>query len=138
MNCIVSLPTWFFTGQSFQYVRLLNITTIHGMSHRLYYSLACSSRAIIEEPASYYMVAKLVTITQLKLCSIQFPTAMSDSNSVNSFLLEVIMSSQNKSIFSHDSFNHTWQMILIASRTTLNAASKRHILWNDSSQAPSW
>jgi len=46
-NCLASFLNWVFNGQSFQYILVYNITTMHAMNYRPFFYLACSSRVSI-------------------------------------------------------------------------------------------
>jgi len=63
---------------------------------------------------------------------------MSDSKSLNTSLLEVMISSNNESVFIHDWSDHTWLIILDDWWASMNVGSKRPIAWNNSRHAPSW
>jgi len=63
---------------------------------------------------------------------------MLDSKSINTSLLEVMISSKNECIFIRDLCDHTLQIILDAWWTSMNVASKRPIAWNNSRHASSW
>jgi len=72
---------------------------MHTVSHRTYYCLQCSSRVNIQAPAFYSTIMSLLTVSQLELHSLQLPTAMSDSQSINTSSLQVTISSKNDQIF---------------------------------------
>ena len=63
---------------------------------------------------------------------------MSDTQSVNTSLLEVMISSKNETVFIHDLSDLTLQIILNAWWASMNVDSKRPIAWNNYRHAPSW
>jgi hypothetical protein len=63
---------------------------------------------------------------------------MSDSQSLNTSLLEVMISSKNERVFIRDLSNLTLQIIFDAWWASMNIGSKRPIAWNNSRHAPSW
>ena len=63
---------------------------------------------------------------------------MSDTKSLNTSLLEVMISSKNDRVFIRDLSDLTLQLIFDAGWASTNVASKRPIAWNDSRHATSW
>jgi hypothetical protein len=63
---------------------------------------------------------------------------MSDSKSINTSLLEVIIASTNECVFIHDLNDLTLQIIVEDWWTSMNVDSKLSIASNDSRHAPSW
>jgi len=63
---------------------------------------------------------------------------MSDSQSWNTFLLEVMISSKNEYVLIRDLSDRTLQIIFDAWWASLNSGSKGPIAWRDSRHAPSW
>jgi hypothetical protein len=63
---------------------------------------------------------------------------MSDSKSLNTSLLEVMISSKNERVFIRDLCDLTLQIIFDAWWASMNEGSKRPIAWNASRHAPSW
>jgi len=63
---------------------------------------------------------------------------MSDSQSLNTCLLEVMFSSKNERVFVRDLSDHSFQNIFDAWWASMNVVSKRPIAWNNSRHAPSW
>ena len=108
------------------------------MSHRSNFSVACSSKVDIQEAAFYMTITYLLTVTRIELPRVQFPTAMSDTNSLNTSWLEVMISSQHEHVFIRDLSELTLQMIFDAWWASMNVGSKRPIAWNNSRHAPSW
>jgi hypothetical protein len=80
----------------------------------------------------------LATAIQLELYSYQIPNAMSDSISINTSLLEVMISSKNKRVFIRDLNDLTLQIIFDSWWTSMNVDSKLSIAWNNFRHAPSW
>ena len=69
------------------------------MSHWSDIFLACSSRVNIQEPASYFTVMIILSVSQIELTSFQIPTAMLDSKSLNMSMLKVMISYKIAHIF---------------------------------------
>ena len=63
---------------------------------------------------------------------------MSDSQSFNTPLVEVMISSKNGHVFICGSSDLTLEIVFDASWASMNVGSKRPIAWNDSRHAPSW
>jgi len=79
-----------------------------------------------------------LTVSQWELHCFQLSTTMSDSQSLNTSLLEVVISSTNDYVFIHDLNDLTLQIIFDGWWASMNVGSKNHIDWNDSRHAPSW
>jgi len=120
------------------YVLVFNFTNMHAMSHRSDVFLACSSEVNIYEPAFYLTIMYLLTVTQIELPRVQFPTVMSDTKSLNTSLLEVMISSNNLHVFIFDLSDLTLQMIFDTWWASMNEGSKWPIAWNNSRHVPSW
>jgi len=136
--CIVLYWNWTIDSQSFQYILVYHYTTMHGMSHRAYFFVARSSRVNIQEPAIFSTIPYLLTSFQSQLPSHPIPTAMSDSQSLNTSLLAVIISSKNERVFIRDLNDLTLQIIFDAWWASMNVGSKRSLAWENSRHAPSW
>jgi len=80
----------------------------------------------------------LLTVSQLELHSFQIPTTMSDSQSINTSLLEVKISSKNESVCIRHLSNLTLPTIFHAWWASMNIGSKRRIAWSNSGHAPLW
>jgi len=65
-------------------------------------------------------------------------TAMSDTKSLNTSLLEVMISSKNECVLICYLSDLTLQIIFDAWRAPIDEGSKRPIGWNNSRHAPSW
>jgi hypothetical protein len=63
---------------------------------------------------------------------------MSDTQSLNTSLLEVMISSQNEPAFIRDLSDLTFQIIFDARLASMNVGSKLYIPWKNSRYAPSW
>jgi len=120
------------------YVLVFNFTNMHAMSHRTDFFLTCSSKVNIEEPAFYLTITYPLTVTQIELPRVQLLTAISDTKSLNTSLLEVIISSENECVFICDLSDLTLQIIFDAWWASMNVGSKRPIAWNDSRHAALW
>jgi hypothetical protein len=79
-----------------------------------------------------------LTVTQIELRRVRFPTAMSDTKSLNTSWLDVMISSKNKRVFIRDLSDLILQIVFDASWASMNVGLKRPIAWNDSRHAPSW
>jgi len=63
---------------------------------------------------------------------------MSDTQSLNTSLLEVMISSKNERVVIRDLSNLTWQIVFDAWWTSMDVGSKRPIAWKNSRHAPVW
>ncbi|KAF8251988.1 hypothetical protein K440DRAFT_636171 [Wilcoxina mikolae CBS 423.85] len=63
---------------------------------------------------------------------------MSDSISLNTFLLEVMISLKNESVFIGDLSDLTMEIMFDAWWPSMNEGSKQPIDWNNSRHTPSW
>jgi len=63
---------------------------------------------------------------------------MSDSQSINTSLLEVSISSKNEQVFIHDLSDHTLQIIFDAGWASMNVGLKCAIAWSESRHVPLW
>jgi hypothetical protein len=65
-------------------------------------------------------------------------TAMSNTQSLNTSLLEVMFYSKNECVFIRDLSDLTFEIILDAWWASMNIGSKRPVAWNNSRHEPSW
>jgi len=137
MNWIVLCLDRVLHGQSSQSVLVYNFTNMHAMSCRSDF-LACSGTVNIIEPAGCNTVTLLSAVFPVGLPSLLLLTAMSDSKSLNTFLLGVMIASKNKCVLIHDLSDLTLQIIFDAWWASMNVDSKRPIAWNNSGHVPSW
>ena len=79
-----------------------------------------------------------MTVSQGELPSYHIPTAMLDSNSMNTVLLEVMISSKYERVFIRDLGDLTLQIIFDASWASMNIRSKHPIARDNSRLAPCW
>src|SRR5258705_4805108 len=63
---------------------------------------------------------------------------MSDAQSLNTGLLDVLICSTKEGVLIRDSSDLTLQILFDAWWTSMNVGSKRWIAWNNSRYAPSW
>jgi len=63
---------------------------------------------------------------------------MSDSQSLNTSMLEVMISSKNERVFIRDLSDLTLKIVFDAWWDSMNVDLKRPIAWNNSRHAPSW
>ena len=75
---------------------------------------------------------------QVELPRVQFPTAMSDIKSLNTSLLEVMISSTYECVFICDLRDLNFQIIFDALWASMNVGSKQPIACNSSRQLPLW
>jgi len=107
------------------------------MSHRSDF-FAGTSRVNIQEPSVCFTIMFLSAVSRVRLPSVLIPTTMSDSQSLNTTLLEVMVSCKSECIFVCDLSDLTFQIIFNAWWASMNAGSKRPIAWNNSRDASSW
>jgi len=131
------LQNWVLRGQSFQSVLVYNFTNIYAMSHRAEF-FARSCRANIQEPAVCITVPLPLAVFRLGLPRFLIPTAMSGSKSLNTSLLEVIVSSRNEHVFIRDLSDLTLQIVMDAWWASMNVGSEWPIAWDNSRHAPWW
>jgi len=77
-----------------------------------------------------------LTVSQVELLSIQISTAMSNSTSWYTMLVEIMISSKNQRVSIQDLSNLTLQIILDAYWVSLNGGTKSPIVRNISTHAP--
>jgi len=137
MECIALLLNWVLCGQSFQYVLVHNFTNMHVMSRRSDF-FAYGSTVNISEPAFSCTITKRSMLSRVRLHCILIPTAMSDSESLNTSFLEVMIFSKIDRFFIRDLSDLTLQIIFNAWWVSMNVHSKRSIAWNDCRHASWW
>jgi hypothetical protein len=81
---------------------------------------------------------QLLIVFQLELHRFQISTTMLDSQSLNTSLLEVMISSKNECVFICILSDLTLQIIFDASWASMNVSSKRPMAGRFSRHAPSW
>jgi len=111
--------------------------SVNAMSHRSHF-FACTSRVNIYKPAICCTITLLSAVARIVLPIILIHTAMSDSKSLNTSMLEVMISSKNEHVFGQDLTDLSLQIIFDAWWASMNAPSKRPIAWNNSRHAASW
>jgi len=111
---------------------------MHAMAHRSDLFLACSSKVNIYDPALYLTISNLLTVIQGELPKAQYPTAMSETKSINTSLLEIMISCKNECVFILDLCDFVLQIIFDAWLAWMNVRSKWPIAWDNSRYAPSW
>jgi len=79
----------------------------------------------------------LLTVSQVEMHSFQTLTAMLDSKSLITSLLEVMISSKNECVFICDWSDLTYQIIFDAWWASLNVGWKQSFGWNNSRHVPS-
>ena len=107
------------------------------MSHRSDF-FACSFEVNIQEPAFCCRITLLSAVAQLGLLRFLIPTATSDSKSLNTSRLEVMISSKNELVFIRDLSDLTFQIVFNACWASMNVGSKSPIAWNNSRHTSSW
>jgi len=137
LNCIVLFANWVCRGQSFQYVLVYNFTIIHALSHRSDV-FACSSRVNIYKPVVRSTITLLSAVAWVELPSFLISSTLSDSQSLNTSLLDGMISSKNEQVFIHDLSDLTLEMLFDAWWASMNLDSKSLIAWNYSRHLSSW
>jgi len=137
MNCIVLFLNRVLRGQSLQSNLVYNFTNMHAMSYRSVF-IACSSRVMIYKPAACIAVSLLSALIRVGLPSCPIPTAKSDSKSLNTSLVEVMISSKDERVFIRDLSDLTLQLMFDAWWASLNVDSVRSIVWGSFRHAPLW
>jgi len=77
-------------------------------------------------------VLLFLAVSQVGLPGFRIPTAMSDTQSFNTSMLEVMIYSKNERVFIRDLSDLTSQIIFDAWWASMDAGSKRHIAWKNS------
>ncbi len=137
INCSMLFLNGGFRGQSLQSVLEFIITNMHAMSDWSDY-YPCSCRVNIWEPAIWFTVSLFSAPSRVGLPSFWISTTMSDTQSLNTSSLEVMISSKNERVFIRDLCDLTLQIIFDAWLASMNVGSKRPIAWKNSRHAPSW
>jgi len=109
---------------------------MHAMSHRSDF-FASSSRVNIQCPAISCTITLLSAVTRVVSSSFLNPTAVSDSQSLNTSILEVMISSKNERVFiryfsdltSHVVFNAWTASNNGDLKRTIASSKSRHLLW---------
>jgi len=90
--------------------------------------VACSYRANISKPASYFTIMQLLTVSQGELPSFQMLMTVLNSKMLNTSLLEVMISSRNECVFVHGLSDLTLQIIPDARCASITVDLKRLLL----------
>jgi len=98
----------------------------------------CSCRVNIYKPVVCYTVSLFSAVFRVVLPSFLISTAMLDRESLNTSLLEVMISSENECVLILNLSDLTLQIIFDAWWASMNVGSKRPIAWNASRHAPLW
>jgi hypothetical protein len=85
-----------------------------------------------------FTVTLFSAVVRVGLPSFLMSTAISETKSLNTSLLEVMISSKNEPVFIHDLSDHTLHIIFDAWRASMKVGSKQPIAWNNSRHAQSW
>ena len=123
MNCIVLYLNRVVRGQSLQSDLVYHFTNMLAMSYRSDF-LTCSSRVNIEEPVVCFTVWLSSAVFRVGLPKIPIPAAKSDSRSLNTSLLEVMISYTNEWVIICDLSDVTLQIIFHAWWGSTNLSSK--------------
>jgi hypothetical protein len=137
MNCIVMSLNCVLGGQSSQSVHMYNFPNMEAMSYRCDF-FPCSCRVNISEPAVCITLLLLSAVSQVGSSCVLILTTMSDSKPLNTFGLEVMISSKNESVCIRDLSDLTSQIIFDAWWALMHHGSKRPITCNNSRYALSW
>jgi len=108
------------------------------MSHISDVFLACSSKVKILKPPLYLTIWYPLTVTQIVLRRVQFPTVMSDTQSLNTSLLGVMICSKTECSFIRELRDRTLQIIFNVWWTSMNVGAMWPVAWNNIRHAPSW
>ena len=135
--CITLCLNGVLCGQSLYFVLVFNFTNMYAMS---YWSddFSCSCRVNICEPAVCYTASLFSAVFWVILPSFLITTAISDTTSFDSSLLEVMIWSKSQRVFTGDLSDLTLRIIFDAWWASMNVGSKRPIAWNASRHAPLW
>jgi len=99
---------------------------------------ACSCRVNSCQPAVCMPVTLLSAVSRVRLPSFLIPTAMSDSQSLNTSLLEVMISSKNEHVIFRDLSDLTLPIVVDGWWASMNVGLKHSIAWKNSRHASSW
>jgi len=110
---------------------------MHAMSHRSDF-FASSSRVNIQCPAICCTITLLSAVTRVVSSSFLIPTAVSDSQSLNTSILEVVISSTNERVFIRYFSDLTSQVVFNAWTASNNGDLKRTIAWSKSRHLLWW
>jgi len=119
MKCITLFLNGILHGQSLQSVLVSNFTNMHATSYRSDF-FGCRSRVNIEEPTFCITITLFSAVSQVRSPSFPISTTMSDSKSLNTSLLEDIMSSKNECVCISDFSDLTLQIIFDAWWASIN------------------
>jgi len=110
------------------------------MHAMLYRSDFCtgSSRVNIEESVVCCIISLLLAFFRVGSPGWLIPTAMADSKSLITSLLEVMISSKNQHFIIRDLSDLTLPIIFDGWWASMNVDSKRPIAWNNYWHVPSW
>jgi hypothetical protein len=72
-----------------------------------------------------------LTVTQVKLLKVQFPTAMTDTKSLNTSWLDVMISSKTQCVFIRDLSYITLQIIFDGLWAAMDLGSNRPFGWDN-------
>jgi len=111
---------------------------MHAMSYRFHFCLACSSIVNILEPAFYSTITSHLTASQLDIRKVQNTTTILDSQSLNTLMLEVLLSSNNECDIIRDLSDLGLQIICDTWWASLNARTNCCIASDDSGHTASW
>jgi len=137
MYCIVQFLNRVLRGQSSQSIIVYNFTYMHAMSYRSDF-FACSCIVNISEVAVCFTVLSVTPVFRVGSTSILILTTMSDSKSLNTSLLEIMISSKNERDFISDLSDLTLQIIFDAWWESMKEGSKKPGAGNKCRHAPSW
>jgi len=79
-----------------------------------------------------------LTVSQLESHSLQHPTAMLDSQSTNTLLVEVMISAKSERVCIRHFTDLTFHIIFDSWWALINVGSKHPIAWNNSRHVPLW
>jgi hypothetical protein len=111
---------------------------MHAMSHRSDFYVTCHSEVNIYNAALFLTIRYLLMVKQAELPSAQYPTAMSDTKTLITLLLVVIISYKKKHICIRDLSDRILQIIFHAYWASMSVGRMWPIVRNNSILASSW
>jgi len=137
MNRIALFLNRVLHGQSVQYDLVHNFRNMHAMFQRFDF-IAYSSRVNIEEPVFRCTIPSLLAVTRVVLPSFLIPTEMLYSKSLNTSMVEIMVSFKYEYVFIRDLSDLTVHIVSDTWWASMNVGSKHSIAWNNSRHADSW
>jgi len=131
LKCIVLFRNRVFRGQFIQYVLVYYFTNMDAVSHRTDF-FACIARVNIYKPGYHCTISLLLADTEVRWPRFYIPAAMSESTSLNTLILEIMMTSKKKPVLIRDLSDLTLLIIFDAWWASMNEESKHPTTSNNS------